>query len=109
MLFDKKHEKQTIMKQEEFNQKTEQENVQKISVHNLSDTNCFPFNAIEVNEKFTPILGNSKVSNEVFETLEDCKEYIVSKPYELIIALVGETFKMLQEYENEQKVLAESK
>ena len=97
------------MKQEQFEQETEQENVQKIAVHDLSETNCFPFNAIEVNEKFTPILGNSKVCNEVFDTLEDCKEYILSKPYELIIALVGETFKMIKEYENEQKVLAESK
>lgn len=49
------------------------------------------------------------VSSKEFETLQDAEDYINSKPWELIINLSTLAFKKLQEYETEQKVLAEPK
>lgn len=96
------------MEQENYSNVTTQTETQTYNVHNLSETNCFPFNVLEHNEKFTPILGNTRVDENWFDTLEQCKEYILSKPYSLILALIGETIKIHKEYENEQKLLAKT-
>ena len=96
------------MNPENYSNELKQHETQTYNVHNLSDTPCFPFNVLEHNEKFTPILGNTRVDENWFDTLEECKEYILSKPYSLILSLIGETIKIHKEYENEQKVLGKT-
>ena len=77
-----------------------------------SKTTIHPINeeivVVEVAEnKFLIGAFGMIVSSKEFISLEHATDYINSKPWELIINLCTLAFKKLQEYETEQKVLAE--
>ena len=96
----------------EQSQETKQVNEMKTAIHQLENKDCFPFAVLEVEDNeqhfFTPVLGNSLTTDKKFESLEETENYIISKPYDLILSLVCETLKLHQNYETEQKVFAES-
>lgn len=77
------------------------------SVH---ESKHFPFVIIEQttikNEKETKTfrigLAGSIVSEKTFKSLESAEKYIASKPYDLIINLVGTTIKLMKEDEKYQ-------
>ena len=56
-------------------------NEELVKLHELQ----YPFAAIENNGVFKIVAGNTIISKNDFATLEEAKEYVDSKPYELII------------------------
>lgn len=89
-----------------------------ITIHTSEpNDDIFPFGILETtttneNNKTTtssPILGNNLVSEKVFNTPAECKEYIRSKPYELILALICNTLEMKEKWEKEQQELLKIK
>lgn len=89
-----------------------------ITIHTSTpNDDTFPFGVLETtttneNEEKTecsPVLGNNLVSEKVFNTPAECKEYIRSKPYDLILALVCNTIEMKEKWEKEQQELLNSK
>lgn len=70
----------------------------------------FPFVVIEQttikndkeNKTFLIGLAGSIVSEKKFKSLESAEKYIASKPWELIINLVGTTIKLMKENEKSQ-------
>lgn len=99
----------------EHSQPTKQENQKTFKViQNDQQSPMFPFNILEEttsdneNEQkdFFVILGNEKVS-QPFETQKQAEEYILQKPYELILALTFNTYKLLQHKEKEEKEIVE--
>lgn len=84
-----------------------QENIQTFKVHTYEpETDIFPFAVLEVETEethtFEAVLGNCKTSSLQFDTKEDCEDYILSKPYGLIIALISETITLKNKYDKEQ-------
>lgn len=92
-----------------------QSNEKSTTIHTFEETEtCYPFAILEeneVNEKgettttFQPVLGNTKVTNETFENLVDVTNYIESKPYNLIFALICHCMEMKDNFEKEQQQL----
>lgn len=78
-----------------------------------SKTTIHPINeeivVVEIDGKFLIGAFGAIVSQKEFTSLEDAEKYVESKPWELIINIAALAMKRLNEYENEQKVLAESK
>lgn len=77
------------------------------SVH---ESKHFPFVVIEQttikNEKETKTfrigLAGSIISEKTFKSLETAEKYIASKPWDLIINLVGTTIELMKENEKSQ-------
>lgn len=44
-----------------------------------------PFALIEINEKWGIVMGNQMVSDQYFDTTEEAKRFIESKPWSLIL------------------------
>lgn len=93
-----------------------QTNEIKTTVHAYEQgENCFPFAILEQTETdnetqettqtFEPILGNKRLGEMQFKTKEEAEEYIMSKPYELILALIINTLDMKDKFEKEQQEL----
>ena len=74
------------------------------SVH---ESKQFPFMIIEVTEtkdekekkKFHIGLAGAIISEKVFSKMESAEKYIASRPWELILGIVGRTFEIMQENE----------
>lgn len=64
---------------------------------------------IEHDENFKIGAFGAIVSSKEFDNLEDAMLYVNEKPWELIVNIALLALKRLNEYENEQKVLAETK
>lgn len=95
----------------------EQENKQ-IAVHTFEENeSCFPFAVLEtttINEEkeiktFEPVLGNKRIVATTFETMGECVDFINSKPYPLILALICDTIEMKEKWEKEQQELLKTK
>ena len=54
-----------------------------IQIHELQ----YPFIAVENNEVFKIAVGDTIISKNEFASLDEAKEYVNSKPYELIVNL----------------------
>lgn len=54
------------------------------------------FTLIKVNDKVKIALGNTQITPEEFETIEDAKKFIDSKPYQLIINASCFVYEMTQ-------------
>ena len=78
-------------------------------------TELFPFSILEetkvINEQgdtestFEPIIGNTRIGETKFETKEEAKDYIASKPYELTMALVMHMIELHENFKNQQEIL----
>ena len=98
---------------------TKQTNEKQTIIHTFEpEEKGFPFAILEEIEttedgtttsKFEPILGSNKLSEKKFETFNEVIDYIDSKPYELIIALVVSMFEAKEQFENEQIELLKHK
>lgn len=91
--------------------KTFEQEQKTITIHQYEpNEDLFPFAIVEettTNEErevttFTPTLGNQKVCEETFNNLISCEEFITSKPYSLILALICHVIEMKKQYEKEQ-------
>ena len=98
---------------------TKQTNEKQTIVHTFEpEENGFPFailEEIETNEDgttsstFEPILGQNKLGEKQYETFEEVVNYIESKPYELIIALIVSMLEAKDKFEKEQQELLKLK
>ena len=68
-------------------------------VHEVEQT---PFNVLEKEEKFKIILGNEIISPD-YDTLEEAKKQIETKPWWLIIATTYIISGKLKKFEEEEK------
>ena len=98
---------------------TIQTNETKTTIHSYEQgEDCFPFAILEqteiINEEgetsqtFEPILGNNRLGTQ-FIMKEMAEDYIKSKPYELILALIIHTLEMKEKFEKEQQELLKHK
>lgn len=83
---------------------------QKIHAVEVFEVENTPFNVIlhrtehrnennevtKTNEQFSIVCGNEIVSAQSFDTLEDAKEYVYSKPWELISTLIFAMYKNIK-------------
>lgn len=80
---------------------------------------CYPFAILEVTEydketeettqTFEPILGNNRMCETPFLNKRMAEDFIMSKPYELILALIIQTLEMKEKFEKEQQELLKHK
>lgn len=94
---------------------TKQINEKQVTIHQSElGEETYPFailEASEVNEEgqtesiFEPILGNNRFSEVNFKTKEETIDYIKSKPYDLILALICHCIEMKDNFEKEQQNL----
>ena len=68
-------------------------------IHEVEQT---PFNVLEKEEKFKIILGNEIISPE-YETLEEAKKEIETKPWWLIVATTHIISGKIKKFEEEQE------
>ena len=98
---------------------TKQSNEKQTIVHTFEpEEKGFPFAILEeivtnedetITSTFEPILGSNKLSEKKYETLEEVVNYINSKPYELIIALIVSLLDAKDQFEKEQQELLKLK
>lgn len=99
---------------------TKQTNEKQTIIHAYEQgEECYPFAILEVIETinedgdivqtFEPILGNNKLGETWYKTKEEVEQYIKSKPYELILALICHTLEMKDQYEKEKQELLKLK
>ena len=97
-----------------------QTNETKTTIHTYEQGNpCYPFSILEITETnnetgdtkqtFEPILGNIRICEIPFKEKEMTEEYIKSKPYDLILALIIHTMDMKERYIKEQQELLKNK
>ena len=63
------------------NKQNEEQVYKSLQIHELE----YPFVAVEQDGIFKIAAGDSIMSKNEFSTLDECLEYVKSKPYELII------------------------
>lgn len=98
---------------------TKQTNEKQTIVHTFEpEEKGFPFailEEIETNEDgttsstFEPILGQNKLGEKKYKTFNEVVDYINSKPYELIIALMVSMLEAKDKFEKEQQELLKLK
>lgn len=99
---------------------TKQINEKSVTIHPYQQgEKCYPFAILEVTEvinengdttsTFEPILGDHRLCEEPFVTKEQAENYIKSKPYDLILALICNTLEMKEKFEKEQQELLKHK
>lgn len=98
---------------------TKQTNEKQTIVHTFEpNEKCFPFailEEIETNEDgttsstFEPILGQNKLGEKKYRTFNEVVDYIDSKPYDLIIALMVSMLEAKDQFEKEQVELQKIK
>lgn len=76
----------------------------------IHESKQFPFIIIETNTTkneesntyYKIAVSNNILSDKAFETLKKAEEYITSRPWDLIINLIGLTYQMMKENEKSQ-------
>lgn len=97
-----------------------QNNEVKTTIHTYEQGEpCFPFAILEITETlneegdttqtFEPILGNNRLCETQFKSKQMAEDYIMSKPYELILGLIIHTLEMKEQFEKEQQELLKHK
>lgn len=97
-----------------------QTNEKSVTIHPYTQgEECYPFAILEITEvinengdttsTFEPILGEYRLCEEPFETKQQVEDYIKSKPYDLILALICNTLEMKKKFEKEQQELLKHK
>ena len=76
----------------------------------IHESNQMPFSIVEFtttkdeesNTHFEVAVNNQIMSDKAFATKEEAEEYIASRPWDLIINLMGLTFQIMQDNEKSQ-------
>lgn len=95
-------------------------NEKQITIHQSEpEEDIFPFNILEetvtINEEgdsvvsYEPIIGNNRISETKYESMTAVVEYIRSKPYDLILALICNAIEAKDAFEKEQQQLQNQK
>lgn len=88
-----------------FNENTATKAEEITIVHDINEE--IPFKVLQHNNEFKIILGNQIVSAKVFDNLQMAKDYINTKPWELITSLSAYIVEQFNFYQNEQRELKE--
>lgn len=73
----------------------EQESIQ------IHETSTFPFIIVQKNDEFRIAVGDTYVSQEVFNTIEEAYDYLEKPTWEMIVNFICLTNQKFKEYENE--------
>ena len=67
-------------------------------VHQL-ENEFKPFAVLQVNDEYFLILGNQRMSEKTFNSVEQAEIYLTSRPYEILFNMICATFEMMKDYE----------